>query len=673
MKSIITCICVLMTISHLASQESIFPKQMATDLTHIAISGDNIFTVGTCSRAQVSTDGGSTWDIFDIEIEEFWTGLEIKPNSNGNESYLLHDDILLIFNIDKSLTEVNTSILEGFGRMRSMEIDDNYIYIVSDGAIHKAPHGSLEWEHIVDVVYDSPYTISTSAISPTSIYVTSREGHVFETNKTSGGYVEVSNINGWIRTMTMANDDVGYLTAQGASGPYKTIDGGNTWVEIQDWPENNPVRVYNEDIIMTSNTNRFFVSTDGGATNTANYMSDDIHAGLIYNTRFDEDGNIYMVGESSMVLRSSDLGETYDNLIPNIRTHLNNIHFNANSGISTGYGSILISNDAGENWEEYSDANIENPSDGVVLADGKFAIASHSGVSIVNNGVVESTAGARADRIYVAPDNSYLLASLVIGSSYVMSKSSDNGLTWENKRFNDQLGRIKSNSAGLIYAVSGDGKYIYSTDEGETWDEKELPIIGWMSDIVIEDGVELYNLNGDVYESKDNGITLTEIGGGQRVNNLHILREDHYTYTNGSSVTMDIKEKKPGATSFSTIASSCGTAYGSYNKGNGEVWYSKSAGYIAKFDFDLVTSTIDRVESNPDIYPNPIVSGEEIMIDGITNPSTISITNIMGKQILNRVVKDHSTTINTEELIPGNYYISIKTDNRMTTSKIMVF
>jgi|GEM_PF-6802581 len=250
MKSIITCICVLMTISHLASQESIFPKQMATDLTHIAISGDNIFTVGTCSRAQVSTDGGSTWDIFDIEIEEFWTGLEIKPNSNGNESYLLHDDILLIFNIDKSLTEVNTSILEGFGRMRSMEIDDNYIYIVSDGAIHKAPHGS------------------------------------------------------------------------------KTIDGGNTWVEIQDWPENNPVRVYNEDIIMTSNTNRFFVSTDGGATNTANYMSDDIHAGLIYNTRFDEDGNIYMVGESSMVLRSSDLGETYDNLIPNIRTHLNNIHFN---------------------------------------------------------------------------------------------------------------------------------------------------------------------------------------------------------------------------------------------------------------------------------------------------------------------------------------------------------
>ena len=43
------------------------------------------------------------------------------------------------------------------------------------------------------------------------------------------------------------------------------------------------------------------------------------------------------------------LPESYENLIPDVRTNINNIHFNGSNGIATGYNSILISSDDGEN------------------------------------------------------------------------------------------------------------------------------------------------------------------------------------------------------------------------------------------------------------------------------------------------------------------------------------
>ena len=676
MKQILlSCICVVITITTCIAQESIYPKQLFTTLTNVTVFGDNIYAVGTCGSAQISTDAGETWEVFMLSDDSGMRDLEIIPGTNGTETYLYHSDGLYSLGIDKTFIQLNTSSLNAFGKIVGMEVDNQYIYLISEGAIHKAPHTTLEWEFITEVIYNTPYVINTTSSSPSNLYICSRDGHVFETNKSNGGYTEISNLGERISKMEMANDQIGYLTRSGAPGPYKTVDGGNTWTQVLDWAENNPVHVYNENIFLTANTNRYFVSTDGGATSTSHYeIGDDNNAGLIHNVAFSEDGTIYMVGEASTVIRSTDFGESYDNLMPYVRSRLYNIDMKGTSAIATGYGAILTSDDSGVNWDEYSNAGTDEVNDAVIIDIGKYAIASDNGVTIINNGVVESTAGAGANRIFSAPDNIYLLASMQIGSSHVISKSIDNGLSWSNKFFNsDYLGDIKVNSNGLIYITSGEGKYIKSSDDGENWEEVTLPATGYFTDIAIEYGVELYSIGGTLYESFDNGTTVSQIASGYLLSNLHILNDDHYTYTSGQNSSMILREKKPGTSSFTTVEQSCGTSYGSFNKGNGEVWYTKAGGHITKYNFDISTNAVDIKEDAVDIYPNPIRSGETLYINEITETSTISVINNLGEVVIHVIDVKGNININTRALATGNYYLKISERNNTKTGKLVVF
>ena len=656
------------------AQESVFPKQLYTNLSHVAIDNNNIFAIGSCGVGQISIDGGTNWEIFQLDDDSYMRGMEIKPNSNGTESYLINYQKLYILNIDQSLQEVNTTPLNAYGSMRGMHTDEEYIYIISDGAIHKAPHNTLEWEFINEVLYEEPYSINTTSSSSDYIYIASIEGHVFRSHKVTGDYMELTNLGNRINHLKMANDQVGYLTLSGASGPYKTTDGGSNWSEVLNWQENNPVHVYNENIFLTANTNRYFVSTDGGATSTAHYMFDDTYAGLINNVKFTDDGDFYMIGGSSTVLKSSNFGESYDNLLPRVRTNLYNIDFRGNTGIATGYNATLISEDNGENWIELNIEGLEDTNDGIVLNDNTYAIASDNGISIIMDGQVQSTSGPSASRVYAAVDNSYLLASMRIGTSNVIAKSTDNGLSWSNKIFNeDYLGKIKSNNQGLLYTTSGEGKYLQSEDDGETWFETILPVNDWFLDIAIEGSSALYSIGGTLYESKDNGATLTSLATGYLISNLHILGEDHYTYTTGSNSSTVIYERKADSNNFSVVANSCGVSYGSYYKEGDEIWYSKAGGHIAKYSFDITNATIEVKDNSVKLHPNPIYRGEPMLIQGIEKIGKGIVTDNMGRVVKEFNLSDSQINIDTNSLTPGNYIVTIKTRDNINSTKLVVF
>ncbi len=501
------------------------------------------------------------------------------------------------------------------------------------------------------------------------------EGHIFRSHKTDGGYSEIANLGSRINHLKMASDQVGYLTLSSASGPYKSVDSGSTWSEVLNWAENNPVHVYNDNVFLTANTNRYFVSVDGGATSTAHYMFDDTNAGLIENVTFTEDGTFYMVGESSTVLKSSDFGESYENLLLMPRADLFNIDFRGNSAIATGYNSILISNDNGVSWTEFMPDGLENTNDGVALGEHKYAIASDNGISIIDNGSLISTTGSNADRIYASSDNDYLLANMRIGASHVIAKSVDNGATWSNKIFNtDYLGNIKSNSEGLLYTTSGEGKYLQSTDDGETWTEITLPVNNFFLDIAILGETALYSIGGTLYESKDNGATLTQLASGYLINNLYILNEDHYTYTSGSSSNTIIYEKRPGEDNFEIVARSCGNSKGSYYKENGEMWYSKDGGHIAKYDFDINANAITQINHNTlSIYPNPINVGESLFINDVDKESLVVITDNIGRVVVELKLSDYEIELDTKHLIPGNYFLTIKNKDSIQSGKLLVF
>ncbi len=654
------------------AQESVYPKLTYTNLTTIAVAGDNIFASGSCNTAQISTDAGLNWEILSIDNNSYLYDMEIIPNTNGEQCYLIDRDGLYSLNIDKSFSVLNTQAIDIYGKFLGLEIDDDYIYIISTGAINRAPHGSLVWELVNEVIYDTPYTISATSSSPSNIYVANRDGQIFQINKSSGGYEEIVNLGSFIQKLDMASDEVGYLTMSGQSGPWKTIDGGNSWTSVTNWPENNPVYVYNENIFLTSNTNRFFVSQDGGNTVASHYIYEDEQAGLIKNVIFTEDGTIYLVGESSTILRSDDFGETYENLIPLNRSSLNSIDLTSTSGIACGYQSIVITEDGGINWSPYSNTELMQVDEAVVLDQGKYALAGEGGVSILEDGIIVSTAGAAAYRIFNSEDNSYLLAGMNIGGSHVISKSIDNGLSWSNKIFSDDyIGKIKINEQGILYASAGESGYLRSIDNGDSWEMITVPVSGWMADMVLTEDEAILAIGSNIYKSNDGLTNFNSIASGSQLNNLHILSTGHYTYTTGSSSQTSIYERTPDANNFTKVKEWCGTSYGSYNA-NGTIWYSKAGGHINNYTFTLSTSTIDHSKINHNVYPNPVVQGENLFITGIEGLARVEVFNNIGIPILRLRTVENDISIKTNTFLPGKYYINITTATGTSTSKVII-
>lgn len=166
------------------------------------------------------------------------------------------------------------------------------------------------------------------------------------------------------------------------------------------------------------------MGTGGGTSCTSYYdVNDYSYAELISNFRLTKDGTIYIVDESSTIIRSTDFSETHNHLPPQVGDNPYNIHIKGTSAISNGYGAILISDDSGENWNEYKDEGIEEVNDVVVPDNGKFAIGAENGVSIISNSAIQSTTGSGARRIYGEPKNGYLLASIRIEISHAITKS----------------------------------------------------------------------------------------------------------------------------------------------------------------------------------------------------------------------------------------------------------
>ena len=117
-----------------------------------------------------------------------------------------------------------------------------------------------------------------------------------------------------IFSFDMITDDLGYLSLQNFTYPIKTTDGGATYTDLENMPENIGVTGFGNDVIMTINTNRIYVSTDGGQSSTFIRMPEDGTYDLIQDSYVTDDGVLYLVGRSSVVAKTEDFGQSFVNL-----------------------------------------------------------------------------------------------------------------------------------------------------------------------------------------------------------------------------------------------------------------------------------------------------------------------------------------------------------------------
>jgi hypothetical protein len=77
---------------------------------------------------------------------------------------------------------------------------------------------------------------------------------------------------------------------------------------------------------------------------------------------------------------------------------------------------------------------------------------------------------------------------------------------------------------------------------------------------------------------------------------------------------------------------------------------------------------LDWKNNPPNVYPNP--TKDQLIIEGIAKSTTIIMTDIFGRTVINEVVNQATEYINTTPLIPGNYMLQLKYEENTITLKI---
>ena len=87
----------------------------------------------------------------------------------------------------------------------------------------------------------------------------------------------------------------------------------------------------------------------------------------------------------------------------------------------------------------------------------------------------------------------------------------------------------------------------------------------------------------------------------------------------------------------------------------------------------IVNSINELNEIAFNVYPNPSNSVINVACLSFTkNPTTLEITNTLGQVILSKTLTNNNTQINISDFVEGIYYITLKTDNKKTTQKLII-
>ncbi|QYS91650.1 T9SS type A sorting domain-containing protein [Flavobacterium covae] len=71
------------------------------------------------------------------------------------------------------------------------------------------------------------------------------------------------------------------------------------------------------------------------------------------------------------------------------------------------------------------------------------------------------------------------------------------------------------------------------------------------------------------------------------------------------------------------------------------------------------------------VYPNPIVIGEQLVIDGINSELTFTLYDSSGKLVFKKQVDDNKINLN-DSIKKGIYFYRIETSDKIYNSKLII-
>jgi photosystem II stability/assembly factor-like uncharacterized protein len=371
------------------------------------------------------------------------------------------------------------------------------------------------------------------------------------------------------------------------------------------------------------------------------------------------------------------------------------IHFvdSLNGFISCSFGTLLNTNDGGENWNSSKPTSASLMSvfavdkDTVYTARTAMYKSGDNCSSWLEYGDLGSWGATIFDIHFATPKTGFIIKS---GSLY---KSSDYGLNWSEVHDNVI-------TSGYIFFTSNDTGYVYGGGEND--------VICFTAPCPSKPyGQLLKTVNGgDTWQNLNfYNDTLNIVGATFFDNNNGFLITSHNTlhYTKNGGGTWDIKKININSkiTKGLFVNKSIGyvialnnkiysTVDGGYNwseehTSNKDLYYIATTGkaiivagdngYILRKNIDFsqaITAVSELSESNIELYPNPSKGTINISVSNEKTLKSLRIYNSFGQLCYN--TRELSVnTINVEHLPRGIYHIYVRfNDNKESVTRIMI-
>lgn len=107
-------------------------------------------------------------------------------------------------------------------------------------------------------------------------------------------------------------------------------------------------------------------------------------------------------------------------------------------------------------------------------------------------------------------------------------------------------------------------------------------------------------------------------------------------------------------------------------------FYDKDTGNVGFDDFSITASSVGvnelNLEKKMKVFPSPASSKLTVDFGSVVNNATISLINVIGKEIYNTVINTpcDDISLNVSNFTEGIYFLKVKADNQSITRRIVV-
>lgn len=640
----------------------------------LSINGNKNSTIlasGENGRILKSTDWGQNWS--EITAMNGFSPIKKICFSSNNTAWVSYTNF--IFKTTNSGLKWDINLYPG-PISAICPIDSLNIYLFGElGLVYKTTDCGENWKR---VFYEYSISINSGCFADVNIgWMCGPKGMILNTanggvtwNKQSSG--TESNIN----AIKFSNNKNGF--AVGSQGLIlHTSDGGLNWIKRQDTASGELVDLYlvdNNTVFAISKEGIILKSVDTGMTWQSTTKSGLGKLNSIY-MRDKENG--FIVGEGGLILKTSDGGANWIiNQKPEASDLMSSCFLDKNTCWMVGRrGTVLFTSDGGNNWNRKSDSlkgdffsvAFLNKDTGYITGYGQILKSTNAG----NDWVIchKDPYGYKYSQIIIGNDST--LYVLLSGNHLLYSN--DFGKTWDQK-FTGYFNYENSicSYGNFIWAAGQNGIIINSTDKGDKWNLQYSGTNYSLNSIFFIDGNIGWAAgnNGVIVRTNDGGKTWLSVESWMTNDLSQIIFVDKLNgWVVGSSGI--IANSTDGGVSWSIVQSGLTDNINTVSfvdKNTG--WFGGTGGTIYKYKNNTLLSSKNSVAENGfslgQNYPNPFNPTTKISFS-IKKESFVKLTvyDIKGEvvsQLVHSYFKKgyYETSFSGEDIASGVYIYCLR-------------